>query len=280
LPYRNQERGKAGDVVQAWEKGSPRTLTMSPGDVLYIPRGWLHETSTVDPKRGGEDEISMHATMALAADEVSSTWWQMLWCSAINSVWGSEGGRTVMSSGSLDQDAAADVMDPKGSYYQAARENTTFGASLRRAIPLGFLMPDHSTDGLVTAIESDMERLASDPDGLVRAIKPLLDRNHYEHAAIHFARSHSAVVKRYMDAYLGFLGEPTDATGSDVHYGDKGGMHLDQAQKQQKAEEIIQQLNLDTYSDLMKGCMGEGAAYMNQAEEEDDDGSYLDEDDL
>lgn len=172
-----------------------------------------------------------------------------------------------MTSGTIPKAATSDVINPKGTYFHAARVNDTFGQRLRRATPLGFLY--NTEEGhYVAQIQEDMERLAAAPEepNHVSSIRPLLGPESYGFTMQHVGRTHSDVVQQYLDAYLSFLGEPTTA----VHppgalYGDGGGMVLDQETKQEKAEEIISTINLDAFSNLMKGCTGDAKALLEKS---------------
>ena len=63
------------------------------------------------------------------------------------------------------------------------------------------------------------------------------------------------VLQKYMGAYLGFLGEKG---GAGSAYGDQGGMHLEQREKQHIAESVIQDINVETVN-VMQGCMARPA---------------------
>ncbi|GMH48537.1 hypothetical protein TrLO_g4561 [Triparma laevis f. longispina] len=52
-------RGKAGDVISPLELTSPTSYTLKPGDVLYVPLGFPHHTSTVSRTE------SIHLTLGL-----------------------------------------------------------------------------------------------------------------------------------------------------------------------------------------------------------------------
>jgi len=290
LPYRDQERGKSGDVLEEWEKKGGREMKLKSGDVLYIPRGWLHETHT----HGAEEGISIHATVSLAAAEVTNTWWNMLWCAAINSVFGSESSRMIVEGGGLPPAATKDVISPTGTYYEAARLNHTLTHHMRKAIPFGFLaasvpgvgvtddpeqikirrkLNDIHHDEIVDQMTQDMETLSADPDGHVKAIKPLLNKASYMFALSHFMQAHDVTLHRYIAAYMGFLGEDVQdlGPGGASPYGEAGGMHLDQMEKQAKADKIIMALNADAH-DKMRGCMnmGSGAPEQDVTDEGDE----------
>merc|ERR1712216_693235 len=81
---------------------------------------------------------------------------------------------------------------------------------------------------IIYRMQLDMERLAMDPNGYVKEIKPLLSTDAYSHALSHFMQAHDATVKRYMASYMGFLGEDVSSLGQASPYAVEGGMHLDQ----------------------------------------------------
>ena len=61
---RYNQRGKAGDTAPVGELNRPlEEITLEPGDVLFVPRGLYHQTSTPE---GGE--ASLHVTIGAATD--------------------------------------------------------------------------------------------------------------------------------------------------------------------------------------------------------------------
>lgn len=67
LPYTDEQVGKNGFECPSGWTDRPPTLEhlMLPGDVLYMPRGWLHEAHT------SENTSSWHATLAVATHDWS-----------------------------------------------------------------------------------------------------------------------------------------------------------------------------------------------------------------
>jgi hypothetical protein len=65
--------GKAPDVAAL---GTPDySYVLRPGDMLYVPRGAIHHTSTrVDGEDPNDTEPSLHFTAALPMDHQSLTW--------------------------------------------------------------------------------------------------------------------------------------------------------------------------------------------------------------
>jgi ribosomal protein L16 Arg81 hydroxylase len=75
LALKPQLRGKAGDIVRKEEVGEHLlTMELSPGDVLFIPRGVFHATSTA--KNG--DTSSLHLTVGMETDSDDLTWGNLL----------------------------------------------------------------------------------------------------------------------------------------------------------------------------------------------------------
>ena len=70
LALKKQLRGKAGDVVRRDEMGDHllRT-TLEPGDILFVPRGVFHSTSTENGT-----EPSLHLTIGMETDSDELTW--------------------------------------------------------------------------------------------------------------------------------------------------------------------------------------------------------------
>ena len=55
-------RGGGGEQTAEGLLGPPLEYTLRPGDVLYVPRGCLHATSTLD-----SEDASMHLTVGVEA---------------------------------------------------------------------------------------------------------------------------------------------------------------------------------------------------------------------
>tara|TARA_B110001452_G_C15200355_1_gene416574 strand:- start:51 stop:1235 length:1185 start_codon:yes stop_codon:yes gene_type:complete len=71
---RYNQRGKAGDVAPAADLKRPiDEVTLSPGDVLFIPRGVYHHTAT--PPGGA---ASLHVTIGVETDTDDFTWFALL----------------------------------------------------------------------------------------------------------------------------------------------------------------------------------------------------------
>lgn len=77
---RQNQRGKAGDVIPPSELSAPLAdVTLAPGDVLFVPRGVTHRTSTlVDEEAGGEEPGSLHVTIGIETDTDEFTWLSVL----------------------------------------------------------------------------------------------------------------------------------------------------------------------------------------------------------
>ncbi|CAH0365607.1 unnamed protein product [Pelagomonas calceolata] len=102
-------RGKGGDRVEGL--GEPvLDVTLQPGDVLYVPLGWVHATSTADSA-----ERSCHATLG-----VDTYFYGLCWSNA----------RSI----ALARNRVGDDVDP------GALDEGTF-SRLYGAVPVGFLRP-------------------------------------------------------------------------------------------------------------------------------------------
>jgi hypothetical protein len=68
-PYPHEQVGKSGIAVPESVLNGPLAFDscLSPGDVLYLPRGMVHEASTVD--LDGPPDLSFHITVALATHD-------------------------------------------------------------------------------------------------------------------------------------------------------------------------------------------------------------------
>mmetsp|Transcript_57636 Transcript_57636/g.187249 ORF Transcript_57636/g.187249 Transcript_57636/m.187249 type:complete len:336 (-) Transcript_57636:3-1010(-) len=87
LPAEHQERGKSGDLVTETEAG-PRLLeaTLSPGSVLYVPRGFAHRTlrppvdETLTPGSTAASDFSTSLTIGLETESMGFTYDKLLLC--------------------------------------------------------------------------------------------------------------------------------------------------------------------------------------------------------
>lgn len=79
LPLEHQIRGKAGDIIQEEELDKPLLdVMLHPGDILYLPRGIIHATSTPE----APNSHSIHFTLGVETDLFSHTYYHMLSCTA------------------------------------------------------------------------------------------------------------------------------------------------------------------------------------------------------
>ena len=107
-------RGKGGDRVEGL--GEPvLDVELQPGDVLYVPLGWVHATSTA-----GSAERSCHATLG-----VDTYFYGLCWSNA----------RSI----ALARNKVGDDVDP------GALDDSTF-SRLYGAVPVGFLRPQSIKD--------------------------------------------------------------------------------------------------------------------------------------
>jgi hypothetical protein len=73
---RYNQRGKAGDVAPAAELLEPvLDVVLAPGDVLFVPRGVYHRTSTAPEAFGAH---SLHITFGVETDTDEWTWLALL----------------------------------------------------------------------------------------------------------------------------------------------------------------------------------------------------------
>eukprot|EP00927_Polykrikos_kofoidii_P028758 TRINITY_DN25016_c0_g1_i1.p1 TRINITY_DN25016_c0_g1~~TRINITY_DN25016_c0_g1_i1.p1 ORF type:complete len:470 (-),score=56.13 TRINITY_DN25016_c0_g1_i1:153-1562(-) len=89
-PAEFQERGKGGDVVSEDEAGSPiLEVTLSEGDLLYVPRGFAHSTSrpprneaeTGDALGSAEsNDFSTSLTLGIQTESMGLTYDRLLLC--------------------------------------------------------------------------------------------------------------------------------------------------------------------------------------------------------
>ena len=78
---RNNQRGKAGDVAPISELREPvEDVTLAPGDVLFVPRGIYHRTSTLSA-----GAASLHITIGVETDTDEWTWLALL-CDATDAL--------------------------------------------------------------------------------------------------------------------------------------------------------------------------------------------------
>ena len=92
-----QERGKDHGGPMAMEELSAEhkthDLVLSPGDVLYVPRGYVHETSTVSDKyldahpSEARDTHSIALTLGIETATLSQTFENLLTCLAAKAQW-------------------------------------------------------------------------------------------------------------------------------------------------------------------------------------------------
>ena len=117
---RQTQRGKGGDVAPAAYLAAPLLdVTLYPGDVLFVPRGTYHRTSTA-PSSGA----TLHVTSGVETDTDDFTWFSLL----------SE------AAASLVADSDADVRDVR-SKFEAAQYHHE---GLREALPLALCRPPAS----------------------------------------------------------------------------------------------------------------------------------------
>ena len=76
---RYNQRGKAGDVAPPVElQSAVDDVVLAPGDVLFVPRGMYHSTSTLTSANGTMDTASLHVTVGVETDTDGWTWHALL----------------------------------------------------------------------------------------------------------------------------------------------------------------------------------------------------------
>ena len=126
-------RGQGGDRVAGL--GEPvLDITLEPGDVLYVPLGWVHATSTADSA-----ERSCHATLG-----VDTYFYGLCWSNA----------RSI----ALARNKVGDDVDP------GALDEATF-SRLYGAVPVGFLRPAMDDEAWLDYFVKELRALQEDLGG-------------------------------------------------------------------------------------------------------------------
>jgi len=142
LPMNHQERGKKGPVPESEVTGVNITeLTLQPGDVLYVPRGYMHSTGTDPACIPGTHSI--HLTLGIETDSKSQTYAHVLAC---------------VVSRAREQGNFHEGMRLRGSrrtVQEALRlvnESAVKSENMRRTLPFGFLKQRSSEAAAVKAV--------------------------------------------------------------------------------------------------------------------------------
>jgi len=88
FPAEHQERGKSGNRISAMEAGPALIdMTLSPGDLLYIPRGFVHSTSAPQPTaeaeaatKASQGSFSTSLTIGIQTESMGFTYDKLLLC--------------------------------------------------------------------------------------------------------------------------------------------------------------------------------------------------------
>ena len=148
LPTYEQERGKDHNGAMLMEELTElyktHDIVLSPGDVLYVPRGYVHETSTAAASFGGwqaeasrRDAHSVALTLGIETATLSQTFENALTCLAAKAQWAAHVG--------LSEATTA---------VAAVRTATAKVLALRRALPFGFLSAHTSRKETTTLMRS------------------------------------------------------------------------------------------------------------------------------
>ena len=170
---RYNQRGKAGDVAPASELMRPiASYTLSPGDVLFVPRGMYHRTSTQAHEGSRASEhgakpvakpvASLHVTVGVETDTDQYTWLSLLVDAA-------------KSLGLADAEARLDAAKWEHEHLREALplRLCRFGSTFERSEPLGASSLARAREVLGThlklrANELEMEPLRRALDGALR----------------------------------------------------------------------------------------------------------------
>jgi len=81
MPSAYQERGKVGDVVIEDEVGAPvLETTLEPGDILYVPRGFVHDTTKIPAGHVSGETFSTSLTVGLQTESNGLAYDMFLLC--------------------------------------------------------------------------------------------------------------------------------------------------------------------------------------------------------
>ena len=133
---RLNQRGKGGDVAPESELKEPLgRFDLQPGDVLFVPRGVYHSTSTID-----SEVASLHVTVGVETDTDDWTWLSLL----------TEAAETILGDATLADATLADATPGGAAAKEHAKERLQSAQwrdeSLREALPLSLCRPGGSLE--------------------------------------------------------------------------------------------------------------------------------------
>ena len=152
FPFENEQVGKNGlDVPSSTLEGDlcfGRELVLNPGDVLYMPRGFVHEATT-ETQQSGPYRPSFHATIAIATHD---------WCLSV-----------VLS------DTIRQMLNGVTDFRKALH----VGPSIEYNMPLGLEDMQHQLENAMSMIQRNVTT-----DVLEDNLQAKYDR-HNSHAKVH-----------------------------------------------------------------------------------------------
>lgn len=173
LPYSDEQVGKNGlDVPEALLKSQPAIeCTLHPGDVLYMPRGYVHEASCPG------DSSSWHATLAVATHDWS--WSKVVagtLISALDSTPGSEWREAVplswasqASEDSVSREQLEELLD----FVRKAVTPEALKAKLVSKLAVHNRNQDGASEAFAQALEARRQEEKANPGG------PVPDHSHW-----------------------------------------------------------------------------------------------------
>jgi hypothetical protein len=185
LTLKALQRGKRGEVLAPSDArfmtAPVLTATLTPGDVLYIPRGFYHHTDTM-PRGGGAAEPqelppdpapSLALTVAIVTEDVFSTWLHLLGEAVQAMGQRTDGPVEMRAAGGAE---GADRLVRALRRLAAEEPGGELGARLREALPRALMVPAsllHAQSGTGgAAMAEGMPAEGAPGDGAARAMRP------------------------------------------------------------------------------------------------------------
>lgn len=146
-------RGKRGDTLTDQELGTPfLDAVLQPGDVLYVPAGFPHSTSTTQEDHCKNADFSVHATLGLDPQFFGLTYAHLRWSTLT---------RRGINPGNLDseQDGYVEAMEPLPIGFLASSDDSVsrVTAKVKRIIlKMGTSATDMPTDEEIKHVTTNM----------------------------------------------------------------------------------------------------------------------------